>query len=158
EIDIAQGGSATFNYTVNVTHDSGTDSGWKVVGTITVNNPNTFAVSGVSVSDAITAEPNASCMVSGGNATIAAHSSATFNYTCPYPAAPAASSQTNTATATCTPFGSPNSSASGTASVDWSATTPTIKDGSVTVNDTLGGNLGTVSYTDSSPKTFTYSH
>src|SRR5216117_2116469 len=33
-------GTATFNYTVNVTHNAGTDSAWAVNGTITVTNPN----------------------------------------------------------------------------------------------------------------------
>ena len=51
------GGSATFNYTVKVTHDGGTISAVKVTGTISVFNPNTdslgntVAVSGVDVSD-----------------------------------------------------------------------------------------------------------
>src|SRR5262249_40158884 len=126
QVNIADGGTATFNYQVDVTHNAGTDSNRKVTGTITVSNPNGFSVSGVSVTDSI--DPNASCVVSGGSSTIAANSSATFNYTCTYSAAPAASSQTNTATATWTPFGSPNNSASGTAAVNWSTTTPTIKD------------------------------
>src|SRR2546428_5845350 len=34
------GGSATFNYSVSVTHDSGIVSNWQVNGTITVTNPN----------------------------------------------------------------------------------------------------------------------
>src|SRR5207302_4607246 len=33
------GAGAIFNYTVDVTHDSGTDSGWQVMGQITVTNP-----------------------------------------------------------------------------------------------------------------------
>jgi Fe-S cluster assembly iron-binding protein IscA len=153
--NIAEGDSATFNYTVSVTHDSGTDSAWKVTGNITVNNPNAFSVSGVSVSDSI--DPNATCVVSGGSTTIAANSSAVYNYTCTYSQAPAAASQTNTATATWTAFGSPSTSASGTAAVNWANATMTLKDGSVSVTDTLGGSLGTVLYTDPSPKTFTYS-
>src|SRR5262249_17767629 len=39
-IEIAEGGTATFNYTVSVSHDNGTDSGWTVSGNITVHNPN----------------------------------------------------------------------------------------------------------------------
>ncbi|KPV54176.1 hypothetical protein SE17_05360, partial [Kouleothrix aurantiaca] len=154
-VKIADGSSATFNYTVSVAHDSGTDSAWKVTGNITVNNPNAFSVSGVSVSDSI--DPNATCVVSGGSTTIAANSSAVYNYTCTYSQAPAAASQTNTATATWTAFGSPSTSASGTAAVNWANATMTLKDGSVSVTDTLGGSLGTVLYTDPSPKTFTYS-
>jgi large repetitive protein len=158
EVDIADGGSATFNYQVDVTHDNGTNSGWQVTGQITVNNPNAFSVSGVSVTDSI--DPNATCSVTGGSSTIAANSSATFNYTCTYSAAPAASSQTNTATASWTPFGSPNNSASGTASVNWSPVTPTLVDETVSVSDPNAPNPpfpATVTYTDPSPKSFTYS-
>ncbi len=39
QVNIAEGGMATFNYTVGVTHDSGTDSGWTVSGQITVSIP-----------------------------------------------------------------------------------------------------------------------
>ena len=35
------GGTATFNYTVDVEQTGITDSGWKISGTITVTNPNT---------------------------------------------------------------------------------------------------------------------
>ena len=51
-INIADRGAATFNYTVSVTHDKGTDSGWAVGGTITISNPNSGAVT-VGVTDAI---------------------------------------------------------------------------------------------------------
>jgi hypothetical protein len=154
-VSIAEGGNATFNYTVSVTHDSGTASGWTVTGQIVVTNPNPYSVSGVSVSDAI--DSNAMCNVTGGSSTIAANGSATFDYTCTYSQAPAATSQTNTATVTWTAFGSPNTSVQATAPVDWTAVTPSLVDESVTVTDTLGGNLGTVSYTDPNPKEFKYS-
>jgi len=155
--DIPLGGSATFNYTVNVTHDAGTDSAWVVSGTITVTNPNDFApVTGVSVSDAIVDEPNASCVVTGGTDTIAAGESATFDYVCTYSAAPAASAQTNRATVTWTSLGAGETSASYDFPFNWTSPAVTLVDESVTVTDTLGGTLGTVSYTDDSPTTFTY--
>src|SRR5215471_16576549 len=49
--NIPAGSSATFNYTVAVTHDGGTDSGWQVTGKITVKNPNTTGFAGVNVTD-----------------------------------------------------------------------------------------------------------
>ena len=62
--------SATFNYTVKVTHDAGTDSGWKVTGKIVVANPSGLDITGIDVTDAI---DNESCQVDGGdNVTIAA--------------------------------------------------------------------------------------
>ncbi|MHB8960129.1 MAG: prealbumin-like fold domain-containing protein [Candidatus Limnocylindrales bacterium] len=155
-VKIADGGAATFGYTVNVTHDTGTDSLWGVTGQITVTNSNSVAVSGVAVTDAIN-DANATCDVTGGSTTIASGGSATFDYTCTYTAAPAAQTQTNTATVTWTAFGSVHTTASATRSVDWSAATITRVDTSVDVTDTFGGTLGTVSYTDASPTTFTYS-
>ena len=101
------GGSATFNYTIQVKHDSGTDSNWKVDGIITVANPNTSAgnnASGVAVNDGILygpvetlgPDPNAACVVntSGGTNPLA-NSSVSLPYTCTYLGAPAAASETN---------------------------------------------------------------
>ncbi len=158
--NITDGGSATFNYTVGVTHDAGTDSGWTVTGKIDVTNPNLYAVSGVSVSDAI--DSNATCTVTGGSSSIAAGATATFNYTCTYSAAPAANSQTNTATVTWTPIGSPNDSTTATAGVDWTTVTPSVSGGTITVVDdkTDPANpveLGTAAYTQANPIEFIYS-
>jgi hypothetical protein len=155
EIDIADGGSATFNYTVNVTHDAGAYSDWQVNGTITVSNPNSFAVSGVNISDAIDNSGNCS-VTNGSNLTVPANGSVIRSYSCTFSSNPA--SGTNTATATWSTFGSPNTSAQGTASYNFSGVNPTIVNGSVNVSDTLGGNLGSASYLDSSPKSFEYPH
>jgi len=73
-------------------------------------------------------------------------------YTCTYPSLP--SPGTNSAT----PAWDNSSSATGTASVDFSKASIKAVDDSVTVTDTLGGTLGTVSSADPSPTTFTYSH
>jgi hypothetical protein len=160
------GGAAKFNYTVKVTHDSGTDSLWEVTGEISVENPNGAAVSGVEVTDAINNDPNATCSVTGGSgAEIPANGEKKFPYSCTYSSTPAASSQTNTATVKWGTQTLSNgstleeSSTTATAPVDWSSTTPTIVDGSVSVEDSLTTphSLGTVSYTDTSPKEFEYS-
>jgi hypothetical protein len=163
EID-TEGGPAVFHYTVSVTHDGGTDGGWKVKGKISVSNPNAAAVSGVNVSDAIN-DTGASCTVTGGSgATIPAESVVEFPYEGSYSAAPEASSETNTATVQWSTQVLANgsilagSSTTGSAPVNWSATAPTIIDGSVSVTDTLGGSLGTVSYTEASPTKFEYAH
>jgi hypothetical protein len=160
---IPAGGTATFNYTVEVTHNAGTDSGWTVSGKITVSNPNAnFAVTGVNVTDAI--DNGGTCTVTNGtNLTIAAGGSTVLNYTCTYASAPNPLKGTNTATASWPKDqgggnSTPDSSATGTATADFSTATPMVVDGSVSVTDTLGGPLGTVSYTDSSPKTITYPH
>ncbi len=154
---IPLGGTATFNYTVSVTHDTGTDSLWKVSGTITVTNPNDQVVTGVSVSDKILSEPNATCTVTGGSTTIAAGGSTTFNYTCAYTAAPAASAQTNQATVTWTSLGAGTTSASVDLPFNWTNPGVTRVNDEVNVTDTqVTGSLGTVKYTDASPKEFKY--
>ncbi len=159
EIHTADG--ATFNYTVSVTHDSGTDSAWAVSGNITVTNPNAAAVAISNITDAIN-DPNASCSVTGSFPATIPAGATSFGYSCSYSAAPASSSQTNTVTITWAQQTLSNATlllagtANGTAPVNWGAPT-NIVDGSVTVTDTLGGTLGTVSYTDPSPKTFPYS-
>jgi len=150
EIDTAPGGNTTFNYTVSVTHNSGTDSGWQVTGKIKVTNPSLIDITGVNVSDAV--DNGGNCTLSGGTGiTVPAKSEVDVPYTCTYGNLPA--SGTNTATAAWD-----SSSASGTASIDFTNAAINAVDGSVTVTDSLGGTLGTVSSTDPSPQTFTYSN
>ena len=161
-IDVADG-LATFNYTVSVTHDAGTDSAWKVNGTITVTNPNNFgSITLGNVTDAV--NNGGVCTVTGNTtATIAALASVQLTYECTYAASPTSASGTNTATATwnAAANGTPTGSASGSAPLAF--TTPTtIVDGSITVVDDETAppaaiSLGTASYTEASPKTFTYS-
>ncbi len=163
EIDIANGGTATFNYTVRVTHDAGTDSGWTVTGTITVHNPNDFEAITTDVTDKV--DNGGTCVVTGGTAVVvAAGGDVSLAYTCTYANAPNPLSGTNTATATWDKdaFFTPTGSASGTAPFTFLGAPTTIVDGSVTVVDdkTDPNNpviLGTVSYTDTSPFDFPYS-
>lgn len=144
--------SATFNYTVSVTHDGGTDSAWQVTGSIRLSNPASTDITGVTVTDAV--DNGGSCTVdSSFSGTVPAGSHVEVPYTCTYGSAPSSSAGTNTATAT---WNNGGNNAAGTAAFDFSNATPTIVDGSVTISDTLGGTLGSVSYTDLSPKTFTY--
>src|SRR5262249_31432257 len=158
-------GSATFNYTVTVTHDSGTDSGWQVNGTIEVLNPNDVDFTGVNVTDSINNDSNATCVVTGGSdASIPANTSVSFAYSCTYSGAPAANSETNTATATWdqSAFHTPDSSnqfSVGFQFDDGSAGNPTLVDACVNVTDTLGGSLGTACVSDpTNPTTFSYSY
>ena len=141
-------GSATFNYTVSVTHDAGTDSGWQATGEITVSNPSPADFTNVTVTDAV--DNGGNCSVTGGaGITIPANSHVELPYVCTYDALPAAG--TNTATATWD-----SNSTSGTAAVDFAKAVIHSVDDSVTVTDSLGGSLGTVKSTDASPTTFTY--
>lgn len=147
QIDVSSG-SATFHYTVTVTHDGGT--GWVVNGTIRVSNNTVADINGMTVTDAV--DNGGTCTILDGNAgvneTVEAGEHIDVPYTCTYQSMPSAG--TNTATASWA-----DGTKTGTAAVDF---TNAVIDGSVDVTDTLGGSLGTVSFTDDSPKTFTYSH
>ena len=155
-VDVVPGGTATFNYTVSVSHDSGTDGSWMVSGQITVDNPNSFDVSGVNVSDTI--DNGGSCTVTdGSNVTVPAKDSAVLDYSCTYASAPDPSSFTNTAEATWPDIGSPDTSATGTATGDFAGVSPTLIDECVDVTDTYAGSLGTVCVGDANPTTVTYS-
>jgi hypothetical protein len=157
EIDTAPGGNTTFNYTVDVSHDAGTAT---MTGTIRVSNATDADINNVLVSDAVSdaaAPDGGACTVEAGpfhdgTGTVPAGSHVDVMYACTFTGLPAAGPNTNKATATWD-----SSSASGTASFDFSAAT--IKDGSVTVTDPLGGGtLGTASYTQANPIEFTYSY
>jgi hypothetical protein len=159
KVEIAEGGTATFNYTVMVTHNHGTDSDWVVTGKIKVTNPNDWQAIEVDVTDEIESDTGAKCLVSGGeDVEIPASGSEEFDYECTYEEAPASDEQTNRATATwdAKAASTPNGSASGTAAVDWTSVEPELVDESIEVSDTLGGPLGTVYSTDLSPTTFEY--
>ena len=158
-INIMQGDPATANYSISVTHDNGTDSDWKVDGVITVSNPNAVAFTDVNITDIVGG--GGTCVVTTGTGrSVPAGGSITAAYTCTYSSAPTGGPKfTNTATASwdAVKFSTPNAKADGTAQFSFADATPIIIDGSVMVSDTFGGALGTVSYTDPSPKVFTYS-
>jgi hypothetical protein len=153
------GGSATFHYTVNVTHDNGTDSGWAVTGKITVTNPNDWEdINLTGLTDAI--DNGGNCSLDSQLAdptTIPAGGSKDFTYTCTYASAPSPASGTNTAKATWDADAAftTDGSASGTATATFTDPT-TVKDDHVAVNDSLKGFLGTVGLNDSNPPPFTY--
>jgi large repetitive protein len=158
-IDIANGGKATFNFTVAVSHDAGTDTGYRVTGKITVTNPNDFEdISLTNVTDTI--NNGGVCSFTSGSTTanVPKSGTTTLDYECTYASTPSPLAGTNTATATwdAAAATTPTGSASGTAGVDFATVSPSITDGSVTVTDTRKGTLGTASYTDASPKNFTY--
>ncbi len=153
-------GSATFNYAVHVSHTAGIDSAWTVTGNVKVANPNDWEpITLTGVTDEI--NNGGSCHFTSGNteATIPAGGEETLGYECTYAEAPARATFTNTATATwdAAAADTPNSSADGTASGEFGEPTNVIN-GSVNVTDSLAGNLGTVSASEASPKTFEYSH
>ena len=160
QINIAGGGKATFNYTVTAWQTGFVDSGWALGGTITVSNPNDWEAITADITDTVNIG-GAGCTVTDGNdVVIPAGESVTRTYTCNLSTQPNYSG-INTATVTwdkAIAF-TPNGSASGTATFTLGQEGAVNK--TITVTDSLGGSLGTVTATDAAPfasQSFTYSH
>lgn len=137
-------GSATANYTVTVTHDGGTAT---MTGNIRISNPFGPDLSGITVTDAVSdnitdggncnVTTPAAVTASDGTITVTAGTHVDATYSCTFTDVPPAGPNTNTATAQWAA-----GSASGTAGFDFGAAT--LVDNSLTVTDSLAGNLGTV--------------
>jgi uncharacterized repeat protein (TIGR01451 family) len=128
------------HYTV-VTTKTGANHGFKLAGTITVTNPNSFAVSGATVADQ--APAGFTCTVQNGGAVgaLAANGSATLSYSCTYSGQTAPTTGANHATVSWTPAAIPNdpsgnTSASASASYDFATATVTIEHNAVDILDT----------------------
>ena len=123
---LADGATASTNWNVALTKDAPVDSAWSLSGSITVHNPNGFAVGGVAVTDGLGGT------VTCPTATIAANGSLVCTYVVSRPDGEAG---TNTATATTTTAGV----AQGTGSIGFAFADPTKKvNESVDVVDTNG--------------------
>jgi hypothetical protein len=164
------GGSATFNYTVDVSQTGLEDSDWVVTGIITVSNPNISEVvvdvidevdngGAAEITNAVDSEDNA-YDTDGTNVTVPAAGWVDLYYTVTYSSEPTDSEGTNTATATWDSafYDTPDDSAFGTADFDF--TTPdTLVNNIVTITDSYAGLLGTLTATEEEPyasATFTY--
>jgi hypothetical protein len=159
EIDnVMPGGSAVFNYTVSVTHSSYTDS--LLTGTITLingdgSNPSVM----LNVTDAMTdsgvcliKDPNSGLYVPQVMMTLNSFTETSLSYRCSLNDFTPPTG-TNTATAS----NASNTSVQYIAAAPYDFSTATaVADGSVTITDTLKGTLGTMSFTDANPKTFSY--
>ena len=172
------GGTATFNYTVTLTHDSGTVSGVDVTGMITVTNPgapNTNPITLFSITDLLS--DGTSCDVTspstpGGpltvaDLTIAAGATTNYPYTCTLSALPVPiDALSNTATITWdAQNGPPDQGGLPAGSLDTLAVpvafTEDIIDECIDATDAFNGGaagaLGKVCVGDPNPKVFTYS-
>jgi hypothetical protein len=159
------GSAKTLNYTVSVSQDAGSDSGWKVSGAVTVTNPNTGDASGVTVSDAT--DVGGTCTVytdldlglDPAGDTLPAGDTALYPYDCTFGSNPG--SGTNTATVSWTPTLSdgsvtPDDSFPATAPFSFGNPTTVIHN-CVDATDNYAGTLGTVCVGDANPTTFNYS-
>ena len=156
---VGGGKSSPANYTVTVTHDQGTDSGWQVTGTIKISNPSWVDLGGVDVAD--TVSNGGTCTVTNGSAiTIPAKSEVDVPFSCTYSSLPG--NGTDTAAVTWNSGSTTSGKATGTAAVNFGSPAVTVRDGGVTVADKLDNTtpvtLGTPSYSDPSPIKYTYFH
>jgi hypothetical protein len=160
------GGTATFTYTIQVTHDGGSlPSDIKVTGTIKVYNPNVdensnvLAVSGVDVTDQLS--DGTDCTVTDGSDQTLTQFETDFLYECDLNSLPQGDLQ-NTATVTWPDQFLDNGQLLNGSSIPFTfnkgiAFTETKIDDCVSVTDSYAGNLGTACVGDPNPKTFTYS-
>jgi hypothetical protein len=171
------GGAAPLGYTVTLdqTPNQYKYSEQKVVGTISVTNPNPVAVDGVSVLDEVyaadgtTLDPNARCSVETAapgtrfdTSLPAAPPSdpptpVVFNYTCTWvDSGPASMSQLKNVASVA--WDDTLSSVQDTKVIDWTTGAATWKNTTVTVSDSDEGVIGTVTPADTLPKSFHYQH
>jgi uncharacterized repeat protein (TIGR01451 family) len=141
-LNLEDGATGSSTWTVTLEQDGApVDSGWRLAGTITITNPNGFAVNGVSVSDGLGGT------VTCPSSTIAASSSMPCSYSV---GLQSGSSGTNTATATTATQGV----GSGSGSAHYAFTEPTTTENqNVDVVDTNGKtwNDRTEGFTESYP-------
>jgi hypothetical protein len=148
---VPAGTAASVDYAIDADRDGGVDSGWAASGTVTVANPNDHDVTGVDVTVTLA---GADCAVTdGAGIAVAALGSAERGWTCTYASAPAGTTDTATASATWTDFGSPTTGASSDVVVDFSGGPTTVVDAGAEVTDSMAGPW---SVTDSS--SIAYSH
>ncbi len=93
---IAAGGTATFEYTVSVSHDDGTPGNWHVNGAITVTNPDASEVTLSGIDDAV--DNGGHCTVDTRQGLTVQPGDTAFPYSCDYATAPSPSAGTNTVT------------------------------------------------------------
>jgi alkylated DNA nucleotide flippase Atl1 len=140
------GGSATFTYTVTLT-----ESGWRVLGNITVTNPNDWEDIAANLSDAV--DNGGTCSVTGGTSVLVPRSNSIVRaYSCSYAAAPTLTTGLNTATATwnAATFSTPGGSGTGTAPFAFASLTVTdsFAGGPPTTLGVVAGNVASKAFTE----------
>jgi hypothetical protein len=132
----------TANYLVKLSHDNGTDSGWKVTGTVNVANPNSWEDIPFSLSDSI--DNGGSCTFdSAPPAVVPANTTVHVPYTCLYGSQPAYNTQfTNSATATWDASAAFTSDGSNTGTASGQFSQPDkVRGDTAVVSDSLAGQL-----------------
>jgi hypothetical protein len=158
------GGSATFTYTIKVTHDGGTITDVKVTGTITVFNPNVdsnndpVTVSGVNVTDQLS--DGTVCSVTNGTGVALTAVETQFGYTCDLAGLPQGQLD-NTVAAAWPEQLLDNGSLLAAGSADFTFSNISFKENAIdectNVTDSYAGLLGKACVGDANPQSFSYS-
>lgn len=152
------GGSATFDYTVSVSHDAGTVENVKVSGTISIYNPNDHPITGVDVTDRLS--DGTTCAVEDGIGVTLDGFRTDLGYTCDLGDTLPQGSLRNTVTITWPAQAVGSGSLAAGSDAD---TTEDIwfdrnaVDECVDVDDSVQGVLGEVCVGGANPTRFTYS-
>ena len=160
---VTDAATATFTYVVRATKSAAIDQDYRVTGTISVVNPNTYAISGATVTDEVS--NGGTCAVANGTGrTIPARGTLTVDYTCTWAGAPTAPNGANRATVSFPPYGcaaagsgacAPVSATMAPQPFSFAAPTSVSRD-AVDVTDTFDGTLGSLATGLAESKTFTY--
>ena len=155
------GGTATFNYTITVSHNDGVVSNVEVTGTITVTNPNEDPVSILSITDELS--DGTACTVTNGGPQILSSGPTPFVYECDLGDSLPLTDVNNIATVSWPEQTLSDGSLLAAGSAD-TKTPPVLVsfvendiDECVSVNDSYAGYLGDVCVGDANPTIFTYS-
>jgi hypothetical protein len=154
------GGTATFNYTVEVSHDAGTNQNYAVKGKIYVTNPNAVSVDILGITD--TLSDTTTCTVTNGGAQTLASGETDFDYSCSLSGAPSGD-LTNSVEVTWADQNLSDNSHLDAGKADF--TTPDVIsfsqtdtiDECIDVTDTYAGDLGNVCVGDANPTDLKYS-
>ena len=135
-VEVAEGDTAKFTYTVKVDPTTYEDSGWEMGGTISVTNPNSAAVGAVTADITDLTDVGATCAVAGGeDVVIEPGEKVDLTYSCTFDEdGPSDYEGINTATATWTGNGGTRT-ATGSADVDFALDQSIDED--IDVYDTL---------------------
>ena len=138
---------ATAQYTVSVSHDAGTDSEWRLAGSIRVANPGAASMTGLN----LTAQADGGvCVVTDGTgAEVLAGSHRDFAYHCEFASAPSTGTVAIAGTYT-------GGQVDASAGFNFASAVVNDVDENVTVTDSMAGQLGTIAMTSPSPTLFSY--
>ncbi|HEX6249226.1 MAG TPA: prealbumin-like fold domain-containing protein [Nocardioidaceae bacterium] len=126
-VEVGEGGSATFDYTVTATPLDFVDSDWVMEGTITVTNPNGYDAGGITTDVTDLTDVGAECTVPGGtDVFVGPGETVDLSYTCTFEEQPDYEG-VNTATATWLDPEDEERSAEGSADVEFELVEETNK-------------------------------